>query len=144
MSTLSWSDPSTLATCPKDSKWALTWREVGTVDVTTLLLRMAQVVDDCRRVLGPMPEHVEATETLVLELYGSTRLMLSVLSREQLQTVCSGWNCDMYDILQPVRATRPSISGGSGADEDVVWDHVRDLNLVLGPPDPQPEEPAAY
>ena len=75
---------------------------------------------------------------MTAEIYGSTRMLLAALPPGDLPAVCSGWQCDMQEVLQPVRAVRPS-NGGRGADEDVLWDHVRDLNLLLAPAEPEPE-----
>ena len=101
----------------------------------------AQVVEDCEavlhRVLGPLPSSGEVAEQMAAEIYGSTRMLLAALTREQLRAVCSGWRCDMHALLQPVGAARPC-NGGGGADEDVLWDHVRDLNLVLHMEEPEP------
>ena len=98
--------------------------------VLTLSGKSSQVVDDCCAVLGPLSPSASEAEQHATEIYGSTRMLLAVLSREELQRVCSGWRCDMYRILEPVRAVRP-VNGGSGVDEDVLWDHVRDLSLLI-------------
>lgn len=91
----------------------------------------AEVVTDCTATLGELPSVAQEAEQQTTEIYGSTRMLLAVLSKEELRKVCSGWQCDMHEILRPVRAVRPS-NGGAGVDEDVLWDHVRDLSLVIG------------
>ncbi len=40
-----------------------------------------------------------------------------------------GWNCDMWDVLAPVRAVRP-VNGGPGYDRELVLD-LRTLNFEL-------------
>lgn len=90
-----------------------------------------QVVADCMASLGELPSAAQESEQQATEIYGSTRMLLAVLSEEELREVCSGWDCDMHEILSPVRAMRPG-NGGPGVDEDVLWDHVRDLSLLIG------------
>lgn len=46
--------------------------------------------------------------------------------RDQLARVCSGWRCDMWQVLQPLRETRP-INGGTGLDIDLTMG-LRSLN----------------
>ena len=41
--------------------------------------------------------------------------------------MCSGWNCNMWDILAPLRAVRPS-NGGCGFDEVLAYE-LRTLNF---------------
>lgn len=89
------------------------------------------------QMLGLLPPSGELAEQMAVEIYGSTRMLLAALTHEQLRAVCSGWRCDMHALLQPVRAARPC-NGGGGAVEDILWDHVRDLNLVLSMEDPDP------
>ena len=40
-----------------------------------------------------------------------------------------GWNCDLWDVLAPVRAVRP-VNGGPGYDQELVLD-LRTLNFEL-------------
>ena len=54
-----------------------------------------------------------------MELYGTTRMMLAVLGKEELARVVSGLACDLFDVLEPVRSVRP-IHGGAAHDIDVL------------------------
>lgn len=53
------------------------------------------VQQDVRRVLGPVPPDSLEAYSLAHELYGTTRMLLAVLEREQLAEVCqvgrAGW-----------------------------------------------------
>jgi len=40
-----------------------------------------------------------------------------------------GWQCDMWDVLAPVRAVRP-VNGGPGYDKELVLD-LRTLNFEI-------------
>ena len=89
----------------------------------------ADVTYDAAMTLGPPPpESMDAYE-LTSELYGSTRMLLATLTREQLKQVCSGWRCDPWDFLEPLRNVRPC-NGGPGYDEELVM-HLRTLNFEL-------------
>ena len=60
----------------------------------------SEVLSDMAEVLGPVsPLHQEAVEAIE-EIYGCNRMMLATLPRELLSKVCSGWNCDMYEVNQ--------------------------------------------
>ena len=48
-------------------------------------------------------------------------MLLAGLSVAQLAEVASGWRCNFYDVLEPVRAVRP-VNGGCGYDEDLIQD----------------------
>ncbi|KAL4449447.1 hypothetical protein ABPG77_007091 [Micractinium sp. CCAP 211/92] len=87
------------------------------------------VQQDVRRVLGPVPPGSLEAYSLAHELYGTTRMLLAVLEREQLAEVCQGWRCDMWDVLAPVRAVRP-VNGGPGFDKELVLD-LRTLNFEI-------------
>ena len=50
--------------------------------------------------------------------------------RPFLLQVCCGWQCDMFKVLEPVRAARP-MNGGSGCDAHVLAE-LRAQNWVLG------------
>ena len=90
---------------------------------------------DATRSHGAAPQVVEALQAslpslsgdqqydyeAVLELYGTTRMMMAVLGKQQLAQVISGLDCDFYDVLGPVRAVRPSC-GGAGHDNDILND----------------------
>ena len=55
-----------------------------------------------------------------------SRILMSAFSVQ----VCCGWQCDLFEVLGPVRAARPA-NGGSGCDADVLSD-LRALNWMLG------------
>ena len=87
------------------------------------------VTYDAASTLGPPPrESMEAYE-LTSELYGSTRMLLATLDRDQLAEVCSGWRCDPWEFLEPVRNIRPS-QGGPGYDKELVL-QLRMLNFEI-------------
>ena len=54
--------------------------------------------------------------------------MYCILCRVHVQ-VCSGRGCDMWEILDPVRAVRP-VHGGTGFDAEVAID-LRQLLFEL-------------
>lgn len=89
----------------------------------------ADVQQDVRRVLGPVPAGSQEAYSLAHELYGTTRMLLAVLDPGQLAEVCQGWQCDMWDVLTPVRAVRP-VNGGPGYDKELVLD-LRTLNFEI-------------
>lgn len=89
---------------------------------------VSSVVSDLRRALSIPDESWEAY-CWAHELYASPRMMLATLTREQLQRVCSGWQCDMWDVLAPLRAARP-VNGGSGLAVELTAD-LRDLHPVF-------------
>lgn len=84
---------------------------------------------DAAMTLGPPPAASMDAYELTSELYGSTRMLLATLDREQLKTVCSGWRCDPWEFLEPLRNVRPS-NGGPGYDEELVM-QLRTLNFEL-------------
>lgn len=43
--------------------------------------------------------------------------------------VCSGWDCDVWSLLAPIRALRP-VNGGQGYDEDLAIE-LRQLMLEI-------------
>jgi hypothetical protein len=43
--------------------------------------------------------------------------------------VCSGWRCDMWDVLSPVRGARP-VNGGTACDPDLVLE-LRTLHFEV-------------
>lgn len=51
------------------------------------------VQQDVRRVLGPVPAESAEAYSLAHELYGTTRMLLAVLEREQLEEVCQVRGC---------------------------------------------------
>jgi hypothetical protein len=84
---------------------------------------------DAAMTLGPPPAASMDAYELTSELYGSTRMLLATLDREQLKKVCSGWRCDPWEFLEPLRNVRPS-NGGPGYDEELVME-LRTLNFDL-------------
>jgi hypothetical protein len=84
---------------------------------------------DAAMTLGPPPPEAMDAYELTSELYGSTRMLLATLSKEQLEMVCSGWNCSPWEFLEPLRRVRPS-NGGQGYDVELVED-LRTLNFEL-------------
>ena len=88
------------------------------------------VIRDVRAVVGPVPGDLRPVYCLAAEVYGSSRMLLAVLNRDQLGEVCGGWRCDFYDVLAPLRAVRP-VNGGPGYDEELVFE-LRELQFELG------------
>ncbi len=64
------------------------------------------------------------------EVYGSTRMLLACLPRQELGSVCSGCGCDMWEVLARVRAARP-VNGGPGCDMELALD-LQMLFLEIG------------
>ena len=64
------------------------------------------------------------------EVYGSTRMLLACLPRQELDSVCSGCGCDMWEVLAPMRAARP-VNGGPGCDMELALD-LQMLFLEIG------------
>ncbi|CAL8462413.1 g1946 [Coccomyxa elongata] len=87
------------------------------------------VTADLAIILEPLPEAELPSYQLTHELYGSTRMLLACLTNEQLAQVCSGWRCDMEEVLAPVRNARP-LNGGSGCDVDLILE-LRTLHFEL-------------
>jgi hypothetical protein len=118
---------------PKGPRTPETPEEMGVrralLDGVIRLSCRIDVQQDVRRVLGPVPPESHEAYSLAHELYGTTRMLLAVLDRRQLAEVCVGWNCDMWDVLAPVRAVRP-VNGGPGYDRELVLD-LRTLNFEL-------------
>ncbi|KAL0053886.1 hypothetical protein WJX82_000636 [Trebouxia sp. C0006] len=85
---------------------------------------------DMQRQLSPLPAEAVHPYALTQELYGSPRMLLAMLPPEHLHKACSGWNCDMWDVLKPVRDVRPRY-GGPGLDEELLWE-LRQLYFDLG------------
>lgn len=84
---------------------------------------------DVAMTLGSPPsESMEAYE-ITSELYGTTRMLLATLGKDQLAEVCSGWRCDPWEILEPVRRVRPC-NGGPGYDMELAL-QLRMLNFEL-------------
>ena len=83
--------------------------------------------------LPPVPADQTQPYQLAAELYGTCRMLLAALSEAQLAEVASGWRCDFYEVLAPVRAARP-VNGGAGYDEELIQS-LRLLHFQV-----QPEE----
>ena len=90
------------------------------------------VTIDIAETLGEPPfASMEAYE-LTHELYGNSRMLLATLNRDQLEEVCQGWRCDMWDVLAPLRVVRP-VNGGPGYDPELVLE-LRTFNFEINPP----------
>jgi len=50
-----------------------------------------------------------------------------MLSKEQLAKVCSGWKCDPWELLEPLRKVRVA-NGGPGYDLELI-ESLRTLNF---------------
>lgn len=64
------------------------------------------------------------------EIYGTTRMLLSCLPRDELELVCGGWECNMWEVLAPLRAVRP-VNSGPGCDIELALD-LQMLYLEIG------------
>jgi hypothetical protein len=80
-----------------------------------LCLRVpAEVVAEAETALGPIPVEDHADFLATRELYGSPRMLLAMLSREELPSVAMGrGGTDLWALLQPLRDARP-VNGGAG------------------------------
>ena len=80
---------------------------------------------------GPLQDSDDLAEAcgVTMEIYGSTRMLLAVLPLSELEAVCSGWSCDMWDVLAPLREVRP-VNGGSGCEVELALD-LRMLHLDI-------------
>ncbi|DBA73904.1 TPA: hypothetical protein ACH3X2_009555 [Trebouxia sp. C0005] len=85
---------------------------------------------DMQRQLSSLPAEAVHPYALTRELYGSPRMLLAMLPQDHLHKVCSGWNCDMWDVLKPVRDVRLRY-GGPGFNEELLWE-LRQLYFDLG------------
>ena len=79
---------------------------------------MQALDDDMNKLVGDEIIAFNATS----ELYGSARMLLSCVEDVDLRAaVIGGFKCEMEEVLEPVRAVRPS-KGGTGWSEDaIVW-----------------------
>lgn len=84
---------------------------------------------DAAMTLGPPPPEAMDAYELTSELYGTTRMLLATLPREKLEMVCSGWRCDPWEFLEPVRDVRAA-NGGPGYDLELI-ENLRTLNFEL-------------
>jgi hypothetical protein len=89
----------------------------------------SDVTDDIYQTLGPPPEECFDVYDLTHEMYGSSRMLLATLGRDQLEEVCQGWRCDFWEVLEPLRNIRP-VNGGVGYDEEIVM-QLRQLNYEV-------------
>ncbi|KAH7620700.1 hypothetical protein NADE_003313 [Nannochloris sp. 'desiccata'] len=87
------------------------------------------VTNDIYETLGPPPEESFGVYDLTHELYGSSRMLLATLGKDQLEEVCQGWRCDMWEVLTPLREIRP-VNGGRGYEEELVM-QLRQLNYEI-------------
>eukprot|EP00798_Chlamydomonas_sp_ICE-L_P005965 gene5965-5248_t len=88
-----------------------------------------EVIQDMASVIGGVqPDEIETVEN-IMEVYGSCRMMLACLPRELLVQVVSGYKCDFYDELEPIRQVRPSCGGP--AQTDAVVTLLRGLNFDI-------------
>jgi hypothetical protein len=87
------------------------------------------VTNDIYETLGPPPEESFDVYDLTHELYGSSRMLLATLGKDQLEEVCQGWRCDMWEVLAPLRDIRP-VNGGRGYDEELVM-QLRQLHYEI-------------
>ncbi len=90
-----------------------------------------QVLDALHASFPPLSAEQQSDYEAVLELYGTTRMMLAVLGKHELAQVVSGLACNFFDVLEPVRAVRP-VCGGAGHDLDVLND-LRMLHFQVDP-----------
>jgi len=82
---------------------------------------------DAAMTLGPPPDEAMEAYLLTSELYGTSRMLLAMLSKEQLAKVCSGWKCDPWELLEPLRKVRVA-NGGPGYDLELI-ESLRTLNF---------------
>ena len=94
-------------------------------------LPVLQVVEALHGLVPRLSPDQQRDYEAVTELFGSTRMLLAVLEQQQLAQVISGLQCDFYDVLEPVRAVRPS-RGGAGFDVDVI-NSLRLLHFQIDP-----------
>lgn len=90
----------------------------------------AAVCADMQQQLPALPSDAEEAYWCTRELYGSPRMLLAALPRQYLDKACSGWKCEMWDELKPLREVRPAF-GGPGLDQQLVLD-LRQLYFDLG------------
>ena len=57
-------------------------------------------------------------------------MLLACLSQQELESVCGGCSCDMWEVLGPMRAARP-VNGGPGCDMELALD-LQMLYLEIG------------
>lgn len=84
---------------------------------------------DAAQTLGLPPTASMPAYEMTGEIYGTTRMLLATLDKDQLAEVCGGWQCDPWEILEPVRNVRPC-NGGIGYDNELVM-QLRMLNFDI-------------
>jgi len=79
---------------------------------------------------SPLPASpaADAERALYAEFYGTCRAQLAALTRDELAAVASGWRCDYFDVLAPIRAARP-VNGGAPDGDTLAT--LRVLNFML-------------
>ena len=87
------------------------------------------VIQDMIATLGPVAPEQQTAYDAAHEIYSTCRMLLAVLDRDLLARVVSGCECDMWQVLEPLRRVRPS-NGGTGWDPDLVQE-LRGLNFQL-------------
>lgn len=87
------------------------------------------VLNDINITLGEPSRQSLPSYLLTRELYGSSRMLLATLGKDQLSHVCGSWRCNMWELLEPLRAVRP-INGGPGYDKELIM-QLRTLNFEI-------------
>ena len=73
-----------------------------------------------------------AAYALTAELYGTARMQLALLdSRSQFDAVVSGWQCDFWEAVEPVRSVRAANGGKGFLDEGELIAELRGLNYIV-------------
>lgn len=88
-----------------------------------------EVLDDMTNVLGPVPQFLEPAVESIEEIYACSRMLLATLPQELLSQVCSGYKCNMYEVLEPYRRLRASRGGPIYSDEFI--EQIRELNFDI-------------
>jgi hypothetical protein len=88
------------------------------------------VADDMATTLPPLSAAAQHAYRGVAETYGTCRMMLACLKQPLLDRVASGYQCNMWEVLEPVRALRPVNGGPCWSLKAVVA--LRQLNFELG------------
>ena len=87
------------------------------------------VLNDINATLGEPTARALPSYLLTRELYGSSRMLLATLEKDQLSHICGSWRCKMWEVLEPLRAVRP-VNGGPGYDEELIM-QLRTLNFEI-------------
>lgn len=79
-----------------------------------------------------------AAYALTAELYGTARMQLALLdSRAQFDAVVSGWRCDFWEAVGPVRGVRAANGGKGFFDERELVEKLRTLNFIFEEVEPK-------